>query len=283
MIPFLLAMDANVLSASTAHNSTDSTVIESAVILAQASPDANSAAAETIRSRESFPYASLQLGVGFPDDLSGRLKLAPGTAINTSFDLDTGFNGELAVGYQRKQGRAELALGYSNFDADSQSFGGANAGSKGSVELTTVMVNGYYDIPIFNKENDRSRWSPYIGAGIGYANLKTPACSIANCFSGGSTDGFAYQGKIGVSYRFAERSFGFVEGGYLGTTAGNVDGVNFDDFGTWRVNVGFRIGFGGAAKAKPVAQVQEPQAEPQVIAPAPTPAAESPMPIRGLW
>lgn len=279
MIPFLLAMDADVLAASTTSKSN-----QASSLLAQATPtDKEPSSVKEIQSRESFPYASLQLGVGFPEDLSGNLNLAPGVSTNTNFNLDTGFNGELAVGYQHKQARAELAVGYSNFNADSLSFGGAPAGSSGSVELTTVMVNGYYDFPIYNKDNSRSRWSPYIGAGIGYAYLNTPSCSNPGCFSGGSTDGFAYQGKVGISYRFAERSFGFVEGGYLGTTTGNVDGVNFDNFGTWRVNVGFRIGFGGAAKAKPAAKVQEQQPEPQVVTPAPSPTSEPAMPIRGLW
>lgn len=276
MIPFLLALDTDTLAPQAG-----ASVAQSSQLIAQAQPADTSSPTEP---STTFPYASLQLGVGFPNNYDGSSNFR-GTAIDTSLDLDTGFNGELALGYQFNQARAELAVGYGNYGVGQQTFDGGSIRipTSGEVQVTTVMLNGYYDFPIRNSEGVKSRWSPYIGAGIGYANINTPACGRNDCFAGGSTNGFAYQGKLGLSYRVAERSFAFLEGGYMGATSGSIDGVDFDDFGAWRVNVGFRIGFGGAAKAKPVAQVQEVQPEPEVITPSPGPAAESTMPIRGLW
>jgi OmpA-OmpF porin, OOP family len=276
MIPFLVALDADDLAPKA-----QAAAMVSHTLIAQApEPTVNAP------SSNRFPYASLQLGVGFPNSYDGSFNLA-GSSVNTSIDLNTGFNGELALGYQFNQARAEIAVGYGNYDSQGQSFGGGTRiGSNGELQVTTVMLNGYYDIPIYNSDGFKSRWSPYLGAGIGYANINAPACKGTGCFSGGSTDGFAYQGKVGISYRFAERSFAFLEGGYLGATSGSsIDGVDFDNFGTWRLNVGFRIGFGGAPKPKPAAKIQEVQSQPPITTPEsmPAPAPQQTMPIRGLW
>jgi len=111
------------------------------------------------------------------------------------------------------------------------------------------MANLYYDIPVWKQASVRSAWSPYLGAGIGYANIGVPQCAVGECYSGGSTGAFAWQAKAGVAYRATERGFAFLEGGYTGT-AGNttIDNATFGHFGAWRVNVGWRQGFGGASK-----------------------------------
>lgn len=234
----------------------------------------------------SYPYASLQVGVGIPNDYEGSFSGFPGTS--TSFDLDAGFNGELAVGYKFNDIRTDLSVGYGNYGVDQQTFRSAgqsaSTNGQGSVDIWTVMANVYYDIPIRTSDNQRSRWSPYIGAGIGYANVSTPSCAFADCFSGGSADAFAWQAKLGVSYRATEQGFVFLEGGYLGTAAtSSVDNVGFDNFGAWRINLGWRQGFGGAPKAKTVA-VEQPA---PVVTPSPAPTVEAQpepaMPIRGLW
>jgi hypothetical protein len=230
----------------------------------------------------SHPYASIKLGAGFPWNYNGDFDLL-GTNIDTSLKLNAGFTGELAVGYKFNQARAEVAVGYGNYSSSKQTFGSSRYGSfssssDGALSLTTVMVNGYYDIPITNSNGSLSRWSPYVGAGIGYANINAPSCSGSGCFAGGSTGGFAYQGNLGLSYRVGNRSQAFVETGYLGSTSGSVDRVNFDNFGSWRVFLGWRQGFGGSRKA---VTAVAPQAE-SAADPAPAPDAQQ-QPVRGLW
>lgn len=272
MIPLFLAMDTPSLPQA---NST-----ENSALVAQAIPSATSVAPTH------FPYASLRLGVGFPQNYDGTFEVED-ISSSTSLDLNTGFSGELALGYQFNQARAELAVGYGNYGVDKQSFnlgsyGSASTDGNGSANVTTVMVNGYYDIPIYGDKGIKSRWSPYIGAGIGYANIGLPSCSGDGCFSGGSVNGFAYQGKVGVSYRAAEQGFAFLEGGYLGSTGSNVDGIAFDNFGTWQVSIGWRQGFGGAPRKVAVQPEPTPQPEP-VASPQPEPAPQAQPPIRGLW
>jgi len=202
-----------------------------------------------------YPYASIQAGIGFPNNLNGTFPLTglpvalPPVQVN--LNLNTGFNGELAVGYKFPDFRTDLSLGYSNFSSVSQTTTVTNvAGAKlsnsqagqGSVDLLTVMANAYYDFKIKNQNGTLSRWSPYIGAGIGWGNLSTPSCATPGCqsFSGGSASTFAYQGKVGISYRATNSGFVFLEGGYLGTTGSTVSTVSYDPFGTWRLNLGWR-------------------------------------------
>jgi outer membrane protein W len=273
MLPLILAM---AVTPATAEPKATAPVQIAQAVVAEAAP-----AAPT-----SFPYASLRVGIGFPQDYQGTLDIDDIDA-DTTLDLNTGFNGELALGYQFNRVRAELAVGYGNYGVDNQNFdvgefGSFDADGDGAVNLTTVMLNGYYDIPIRNGNGSLSRWSPYIGAGVGYANISTPACSTDGCFSGGSTGGFAYQGKAGISYRATQQGYAFVEGGYLGAAGGDIDSVDFDNFGTWQVSIGWRQGFGGAPKAKPVAVVEEAPAPAPEPTPEPMPGAQ-PVPIRGLW
>lgn len=246
--------------------------------------------ASTDQANTSYPYATLQLGVGFPNDLNGHLE-ERGTNITTTLDANTGFYGDVGVGYKIKDFRTDLTFGYSNYGGVRQSlsapgFGSASRDADGNLQLFTVMLNGYYDIPIRNSNGLRSRWSPYIGGGIGYGSLSFPDCSIStSCYEGGSMGGFAYQGKVGVSYRATERGFAFLEGGYLGMTGSSVNAVDFDNYGGWRVSLGWRQGFGSAPKAIKVVEVEpEPVVQPVApMQPAPTPAPVAPQPIRGLW
>lgn len=205
--------------------------------------------------RNRYPYGSIQLGVGFPNDYHGTLQDTDPFRVKSTLNLNTGFNGEAAIGYRFNDIRTDLSVGYSNFGVDSQHFqvrggDGASANGNGSVKLWTVMANLYYDMPIWKRDQVRSRWSPYVGAGIGYANISTPSCSVSNCFDGGSSGSFAWQAKLGVSYRATDSGSLFLEGGYLGTVGGSqVDSIRFDDFGAWRINIGWRQRFGGAPKA----------------------------------
>lgn len=61
------------------------------------------------------------------------------------------------------------------------------------VRVSSVMVNGYYDI------YTGTRFTPYVGAGIGYANVKLDQ-SLAGSTNSGSYDNFAWSVGTGVAY-----------------------------------------------------------------------------------
>jgi len=241
-----------------------------------------------------YPYFTLQLGAGFPDDTNGSFREGD-FLLNTSFSADPGFNGEVGIGYRFNETfRSDITVGYGSFGGVQQTLrlpgvASATLDSRSNVEYFTAMLNGYLDIPIRNSDGSRSRWSPYLGAGIGYGNLTVPDCSFsAACFAGGSGGGFAYQGKVGLSYRATQQGALFLEGAYTGLTGPTIDGVDFDNFGTWRVNLGWRQRFGGASRPpavaadQPAVQTSEPVTAPTAD-PTPTPQPTPAQPIRGLW
>lgn len=229
------------------------------VEISQAEPSSQEANPATEQQTDplprSYPYASIQAGVAFPGNLKGQFTLVNFLPpVKNTLDLNTGFNGELAVGYKFPDFRTDLSIGYSNFGSQTQNLTFTNVNGqtrglatpgKGSVDLFTVMANAYYDFKIKNRDGSLSRWSPYVGAGIGWGNLSTPSCAITNCttFSGGSASTFVYQGKVGVSYRATDSGFVFLEGGYLGTSSTTVANVDYDPFGAWRLNLGWRQRF----------------------------------------
>ena len=107
------------------------------------------------------------------------------------------------------------------------------------------MGNAYYDLKIHHKNSTLSRWTPYVEAGIGWGSLSIPGCAAnqgvnCNAFNGGSGGGFAYQGKIGLSYLATSLGSLSLEGGCLGMTGTIVENVNCNSFDTLILNLGWR-------------------------------------------
>ncbi len=100
MLPFVLTLDTDTLAPKA-----KAIAETSSALIAQAP-----ATSKDDKRNKIFPYAMIQLGVGFPQNYSGNLDLGGGVITNTTFNLNTGFNGEAAVGYQINQTRAELAV-----------------------------------------------------------------------------------------------------------------------------------------------------------------------------
>jgi opacity protein-like surface antigen len=209
---------------------------------------------------------------------------------STKLDLGGGFSGDVGIGYDFGALRTEFTYGYSR--ASLNSVGAANPiglGVFGIVPFTNnvsgiinkndVLLSLYYDF-----ENN-SRWTPYIGGGIGYSNLSTPSFSLNGIPTNSVNKGlFGWQAKAGVSYAINYNSDIYLEGVYQGTGGYSTENVSFDSFNSWGGKIGFRYRFGSKETAA-VKPAPEPQPEP---APAPAPTfqpepAPAPAPIRGLW
>lgn len=153
-----------------------------------------------------------------------------------SYDADTGwlvggalgksftdaFRGDIELTY-RSNGVGNFEFDDPDLDEDDLEFDGDE-----DVTSTAVMLNAYYD---FLTGNDA--YTPYIGAGIGYANVDI----------GEEDEGaFAYQAKAGIARNFANSQIG-VEGTYFATSD-----VEFEDdlftadveYGATSVQVFFR-------------------------------------------
>lgn len=97
---------------------------------------------------------------------------------------DNVFGGALAAGVAFGNFRTELEYNL-NSDA-SKKFPGATL----KVESQSYMLNGYYDI------DTQTKFSPYIMAGVGFADIKGKADTLGSI----SDTNFAWQAGAGISY-----------------------------------------------------------------------------------
>ncbi len=89
---------------------------------------------------------------------------------------------------------AEVTYHQNNVDRVNRTGGRPQiGGNDANYSSTAYMVNTFYDLQTGTK------WTPYIGAGIGFASLHLPTSSNAGNTSSSDNE-FAYQGMVGVGY-----------------------------------------------------------------------------------
>ncbi len=235
-------------------------------------------------------YATLGIGATWPNDVNGRVRRP--NQPNRSIELETeaGFALDAGIGYDFGPVRTELTYVYnrigvdnirrnSNWDSTRTNGGNQNG----------IMASAYWDI------NTGTRWTPYIGGGIGWINQSMGNNSMVRVNTGnrintgsGNADLFGWQAKAGVAYGVNWNTDIYGEIVYQGAESFNAGRTSYDGFdNNWGFKVGARYRFGG-----PVVVVEE---EEVVITPEPAPApapapapvyrepAPAPAPIRGLW
>uniref|UniRef100_UPI0027B97AE5 outer membrane protein n=1 Tax=Desulfobulbus sp. TaxID=895 RepID=UPI0027B97AE5 len=140
------------------------------------------------------------------------------------WDTDAGFGAALAFGRQFGDFRVELELANQGTDLDefSETYEDGNRGkTEGDIDLTTVMVNGYYEIPVYEA------FSVYGMAGMGFAkydldatHTEVDADGVADPFYANAVNGsdnvFAYKAGLGVTYNFTEEMAADLGYEYLG-------------------------------------------------------------------
>ena len=222
----------------------DSETLETLIVQGGGSSQSNA-------SRPNYGYVSLGLGVGIPnnanaDDVLIRLGNRS-TRGNVEQSLDLGFSGELAGGYQYKDVRFELAVGYGSIGGSGGTISTTVSGrpvsfdydNDISADYVSVLVNGYYDIPTGTK------WRPYLGAGLGYVHISAGDIVFNTDFgqlevvTQNSAGTFGYQGKLGLSYEAMPKGNVFGEVAYLGTPSYK----GYSGLGVWRFVLGWRQGF----------------------------------------
>ncbi|MFM5890771.1 MAG: P44/Msp2 family outer membrane protein, partial [Dolichospermum sp.] len=210
---------------------------------AQAEPVSRKAAnlmAQNSNSTSKLPasnywYASGSVGPAFPRNVN--------VTTDTTFDLslDSGFQLTAAGGYQQKNTRAEVEVSFRSPGANKYTAGGNESKLTGNVSQTTLLVNGYYDIPT------KSKLRPYLGAGIGFGLISPNIKEQGSKIDTSDSTSFAYQGKIGVEYEVVEKGNAFVEFRYVGLTGYTSDKNNtrieFGSFNSPALSFGYRQGF----------------------------------------
>ena len=131
-------------------------------------------------------YVGVDAGASFLEDSKGK---TPGQTYKTSYD--TGWLTQGLVGYAFGPWRVEGELSYRDNGVDKVS--GSNA--HGSTSALATMFNGVYEfLP-------NASWHPFVGVGIGAANIDTGTVRVNGTDSYKGDDWqFAYQAFAGVGY-----------------------------------------------------------------------------------
>jgi opacity protein-like surface antigen len=153
-------------------------------------------------------YLSLRGGAAFLRDTS--IDYVNGAAPNRDLSFNAGWALIGAVGYRPTPWfRVELEGGGRNNSISSITPG---SGASGSASATTLMLNGYIDIPI------RGPVTPYVGAGFGKAWLShSLSVDGATLTPSGTTWPWAWQVIAGVSTPMTPQWSVSVEYRYLAT------------------------------------------------------------------
>lgn len=120
-------------------------------------------------------------------------------SVDASLDTDTGFGISGAFGYRFDDARVELEIGYLSNSVDSVTVNDFEASADGDIDNWQFLVNGYYDIPT------NSRFTPYVGGGIGLAilsanDVSATAPALGELDIDDSSASFLFQVKGGVGY-----------------------------------------------------------------------------------
>lgn len=218
--------------------------------------------AASVSAQDAGPYVGL--GVGLVE--------APSTTVtdvaSRSVKFDRGLMGSLAFGYDYGSNwRSEIELSRRTNDLDTVA--GTNAAGK--MQATSLMLNALYDFDI------NSPVTPYLGAGLGYSQVKLKNASPFGASSINDSDrALAYQGIAGLSFAVTEAVDLFADYRYfatrnldMNTAAGTA--ASFDA-STHSVMAGLRFNFGAP----------KPQMKPEPVAAVAPMAAAEPAPAPNL-
>lgn len=225
-------------------------VLASAIALGAATP---SFAEEAPSPKKGF-YATVGLGAARTGDIGvtdSDVDAAFGAAVKGEIKVDTGFSGDLGVGYDFGKFRTELTYVRTTGSLDSVKVNsGANSGTisaTSDVSTDSLFVSGYFDFA------NKSKWTPYVGAGIGYTKLKADpivgsvtiggTASTGTLTERGNEDLFGYQAKVGVSYAATPALSVYAEGTYQGTEGFTAASTKYEGLDTFGGKIGVRYYF----------------------------------------
>lgn len=143
------------------------------------------------------------------------------------------------VGYRFNENlRADLTFSYRpDADVDATTSGGTNIASE--VDGMTIMINAYADLGEF------SGFTPYVGAGIGYARLET-ADQTGTVVNGGVSSNFAWAVMLGTAIDVGMGDATRADLGYRFINLGEFEqesSTTYDDLMVHELRAGLRHSF----------------------------------------
>ncbi len=163
-------------------------------------------------------YVSGNIGFAVASDSDLTDSTVPGITVNIEFD--TGLPFGAALGYDFNRFRVEGEISYQKNDIDKIGALGVFFEATGDATALSFLINGYYDFV------NSSAFTPYISAGLGYAQIKFNNLNISGSGFPDSSDDdsvLAYQIGVGVGYAVTEKVTIDVKYRYFGTEDSEYD------------------------------------------------------------
>lgn len=193
--------------------------------------------------QHSGPYVGAFIGGNLlPDakssDSQGDFKLT----------FDPGIQGSAVCGWEFEpgnpvgEGRIELEYSHRSTPLDTVKFAEGSAKGSGDVTADSLLLN------IYGVYHDKSRWSPYLGGGVGAARIKAADLQVTGQpLSNDSATVFAYQLAAGIEYALTDRWCLDVGYRYFGSTRPKFSEENGEkftmDYAGHSVVLGVKVGF----------------------------------------
>ena len=221
-------------------------------------------------------YVSAGTGVSYLPDLKASNTMA--TANPTKIEPSLGMAIVGAGGYAWGPIRLEEEIGWRDNGVDKVSTPGlGQQNGTGDLAPLSLMTNVYYDF------DTGSKWTPFVGAGIGGADLDARVVEAGTTLTKSERIGLGYQGIVGLAYRVSDALSIKADYRYLATTPISFPNDPSLGAGTAKLTyeshavlLGFIYRFGTESKPAPA---PEPAPKP-VAATAPAPEPPPPAPVQ---
>ena len=182
-------------------------------------------------------YVSGYFGFAMASDSDLTDSTVPGVTVNTEFDTGPALGA--ALGYDFNKFRVEGEISYQKNDVSQIGSQGVLLNNTGEVTAFSFLINGYYDFI------NSSAFTPYISAGLGFAQVEFNNLDISGLGFSGSNDEdtvFAYQVGIGLGYAVTEKITIDVRYRYIGTEDSEYDTTKAE-FASNNLLFGVRVSF----------------------------------------
>ena len=189
-------------------------------------------------------YFSIGGGINFV----GNLESSVG-AINGEYDTNNPFQYSFAIGKEFEDWKLEFNYSGTTISSDELTVTAGGVGASAALtpdyeaDVTSYMIYAYKVFP------SATKFTPYIGGGLGFSSIDAPAQNIALAGVNFVTNDFDEQVfsfglKGGVDYEIAENTSLYTELGYLNLGSFDTDaGEEFDSINAFVVSAGLRFSF----------------------------------------
>ena len=197
-------------------------------------------------------YLSIGGGLLFPSDIKGDQTI-DGTRIDAEFPTDDPFNYSIGLGKEFNDLRFELNYSGSTVSSDSITATSGGVGITASITPYLKAKTKSYMLYGFKNLSNETKYTPYIGLGLGMSTLKTDETTVtllgeSVALTGSSNTVFTYALKGGVNYKIAKDTSIYTEATYqnFGSFTAEEEGyenVNYDSINYFGINAGLKFNF----------------------------------------